>query len=123
MRYVAHDTARRGGASEEPLMAVLVHSGVPLGMKLNDEEELNDQNPKSKRKTLLENFWYIMIHSRTFFQTFFIVIVAMFKPLPRLSGNSTLELRQDPFPTAAARMQSELEEKLPELPWATAEVW
>jgi len=65
VRYVAHDTARRGGASEEPLMAVLVHSGVPLGMKLNDEE--------------------------------------------------------DPFPTAAARMQSELEEKLPELPWATAE--
>jgi len=59
VRYVAHDTARRGGASEEPLMAVLVHSGVPLGMKLNDEEELNDQNPKSKRKTLLENFLVI----------------------------------------------------------------
>ena len=119
MRYVAHDTARRGGASEEPLMAVLVHSGVPLGMKLNDEEELNDQNPKSKRKTLLENFWYIMIHSRTFFQTFFIVIVAMFKT----TSPTFRELRQDPFPTAAARMQSELEEKLPELPWATAEVW
>ena len=29
--------------------------------------------------------------------------------------------RQDPFPTAAAKMQTELEEKLPELPWATAE--
>lgn len=46
-------------------MAVLVHSGVPLGMKLGDEE--------------------------------------------------------DPFPTAAERMQSELREKLPELPWDSAE--
>lgn len=64
VRYVAHDTARRG-AKDEPFMAVLVHSGVPLGMKLADEE--------------------------------------------------------DPFPTAAARMQSELEQKLPELPWAAAE--
>ena len=51
MRYIAHDTARRGGASEEPLMAVLVHSGVPLGMKLNDEEELSDKSLK-ERKTL-----------------------------------------------------------------------
>ena len=39
VRYVAHDTARRGGASDEPMMAVLVHSGVPLGMKLGDEED------------------------------------------------------------------------------------
>ena len=38
VRYVAHDSARRG-ATDEPLMAVLVHSGVPLGIKLADEEE------------------------------------------------------------------------------------
>ena len=32
------------------------------------------------------------------------------------------DLWQDPFPQAAQRLQSELEEKLPELPWAAAEV-
>ena len=39
MRYVSHDSARRG-ASGETLMSVLVHSGVPLGIELNDEEAL-----------------------------------------------------------------------------------
>jgi|Cyp1metagenome_2_1107374.scaffolds.fasta_scaffold63486_2 hypothetical protein len=44
VRYVAHDTARRGGATDEPLMAVLVHSGVPLGIKLSDEEDCSAQS-------------------------------------------------------------------------------
>ena len=38
VRYVAHDTGRR--SAEEPFMSVMVHSGVPFGMKLIDEEDL-----------------------------------------------------------------------------------
>ncbi|CAE7753219.1 metG [Symbiodinium sp. CCMP2592] len=64
VRYVAHDSAKRH-STHETMISVLVHSGVPLGIELQDEE--------------------------------------------------------DPFPTAAARLQRDLEAKLPELPWAGAE--
>ena len=94
VRYVAHDTARRG-AKDEPFMAVLVHSGVPLGMKLADEEE--------RCGCLLLSFLLFWCVAKCFM-------------LIRV-----LRIYKDPFPTAAARMQSELEQKLPELPWAAAE--
>jgi len=38
VRYVAHDSGKRGAASEESMVSVLVHSGVPLGMELKDQE-------------------------------------------------------------------------------------
>jgi len=37
VRYVSHDTAKRGAV--EPSASIVVHSGVPLGMELVDEEE------------------------------------------------------------------------------------
>eukprot|EP00931_Biecheleriopsis_adriatica_P074898 TRINITY_DN48874_c0_g1_i1.p1 TRINITY_DN48874_c0_g1~~TRINITY_DN48874_c0_g1_i1.p1 ORF type:complete len:391 (-),score=78.65 TRINITY_DN48874_c0_g1_i1:68-1240(-) len=64
VRYVAHDSAKRG-ASGESSMSVVVHSGVPLGIEFLEEEE--------------------------------------------------------PFAEAAARMRKDLEAKLPELPWASAQ--
>jgi len=38
VRYVAHDTGKRG-AKEEPWTSVVVHSAVPLGIQLADEQE------------------------------------------------------------------------------------
>jgi predicted NAD/FAD-dependent oxidoreductase len=38
VRYVSHDTGKRG-AADERLTSVVVHSAVPLGIELGDEEE------------------------------------------------------------------------------------
>lgn len=38
VRYAAHDTGRRGATGEQ-YTSILVHSGVPLGIELLDEEE------------------------------------------------------------------------------------
>ena len=38
VRYVAHDSAKRH-STHETMISVLVHSGVPLGIELQDEEE------------------------------------------------------------------------------------
>ena len=38
VRYVAHDSARRH-STHETMISILVHSGVPLGIELQDEED------------------------------------------------------------------------------------
>mmetsp|Transcript_39662 Transcript_39662/g.88903 ORF Transcript_39662/g.88903 Transcript_39662/m.88903 type:complete len:390 (-) Transcript_39662:186-1355(-) len=38
VRYVAHDSARRH-STDEAMISVLVHSGVPLGIELQEEED------------------------------------------------------------------------------------
>lgn len=63
VRYVGNDSSRRG-ATDEASTSIVVHSGVPLGIELGDE--------------------------------------------------------QDPFPTAAGRLQADLEQKMPEIPWKEA---
>lgn len=64
VRYVAHDTGKRGASEEEPMVSVLVHSGVPLGIEFKDEAS--------------------------------------------------------PFPGALDRLQADLAQKLPEVPWDKA---
>lgn len=64
VRYVAHDSGKRGAGGDETMVSVLVHSGVPLGIELKAEEQ--------------------------------------------------------PFSGAATRLQVDLEEKLPEIPWREA---
>jgi len=63
VRYVSHDSGKRG-ASEESMVSIVVHSGVPLGIELQDDTA--------------------------------------------------------PYDAAAARLRTDLEQKLPEIPWAKA---
>ena len=126
VRYVAHDSAKRH-STHETMISVLVHSGVPLGIELQDEEE----------GTVSESVRCEFLHANRLLPTLIVVLAP-----------------QDPFPTAAARLQRDLEDrgrgkstrgnvffffssfcpfeksqlsqllcqaKLPELPWAGAE--
>ena len=106
VRYVAHDSAKRH-STHETMISVLVHSGVPLGIELQDEEEGTEFLCFEWHTTYLLFCQHRRIPSQ--------------RPLQGCSGTSRTQWEVGLSHSGVGPRGVLCQAKLPELPWAGAE--